>query len=126
MSERQRPDGYDALPARFKKYIDALERQVNGLLASRPSATATDIKVVNYDAKSGEETYLPTRTRLDLTLRLPQCVEQPKSRSRAASERHVQVYISKDGESVELYGEDALCVLPDISNVVRIQPRWRP
>jgi len=106
-----RPDGYDALPRRFKDYVQALEDQVATLKRDAPTTVKTSIRIKNY-LRAGPDgnlddgsTYLADGTRLEFTI----------------NRERFDVYANEEG--LEIMGSNALAVLPQVSNVVTIIPR---
>ena len=62
--QRERPDGYEALPKRFRDYIGQLETRLRSLSDSLPTRALTCIEVVDYFASDNERVYLPDKTKL--------------------------------------------------------------
>jgi hypothetical protein len=103
-----RPDGFDALPRRFRDYIAKLESEVDGLLKSRPTLTPTGLRVIDYS--SDTSTWLPDGTRLEFTVQGAKRLEE------------IRVYATRRGIEVNC-STSGLAVLPGVSNVVEIVPR---
>lgn len=102
------PDGYDALPKRFKLYIRQLEDRVTSLERSQPSATPSRVHVIDYLSQT--KTYLPDATRLVFTVKNDE----------------FEVLHSEDHDGIEIRSSrHGLAVLPGVSNVVYIVVRER-
>jgi hypothetical protein len=98
----ERPEGYDALPRRFKDYINALEERVRTLRSAMPSQAPTGLRIETYD-RSGQEVYLPDRTRLEFSI----------------GQERFNVCAEDDG--LEIGSERSrLLILPGVSNRITI------
>lgn len=105
----KRPDGYDALPKRFKDYIGQLESRVCALQSDRPTDRETRIRIVNVMARHHKEreTYLPDKTTIAFKV----------------GKGWIEARVAEGlrGDVLELRGEwGGLAVYPSSSNVVHV------
>lgn len=107
MTDTKRPDGFDALPARFKRYIADIETRERELRKALPSATKTAVRMVNYMDKAAE-VYLPSDSRIAFSV----------------GRTEFLVQLADDGIEVrtDLSG---LMIEPNVSNSVLIKERKR-
>ena len=115
---KERPDGYDALPKRFKDYIRQLEDEIHGLKASQPVKERTRIHVVDHMAahEGRAPYYLPDKTRFAYHLR-------SNAKERGGGESMVVSLAERvRGEKVlEIHAEwNGIAVYPHSGNVVHI------
>lgn len=109
MSETERPEGFEALPKRFKQYIGAIESKMHAMQKERPSQK-TNVQLVDY-AQREDGLYLPN----DCTIRFTVKGSQLDVSSRRT-----------DGEGLEVSAVgDSLMIYPQVSNVVTLLPRKR-
>lgn len=103
--EPSRPDGYDALPKRFKDYIRKIETDLRSVREQLPVKTKTNVCVKS--GLQGEPAYLPNDVEVQWTL---------------ADGNPVSVEFSRheNGEQITVNGWTALIVIPEVSNSVRI------
>lgn len=113
--QRTRPDGFDALPKRFRDYVRNLEDAISGLEATRPGIERTRVSVVDYSSSGGDDAqFLGENLRLRFDM----------SRDGTAGDRvHIEVRLARDGEGVEVTGSESLIVAPNVSNVVHVMLR---
>ena len=111
-----RPDGYDALPKRFKDYIRKVENTLTVFEKARPTQR-TRVRTVEY-LNEGAAINLADRVRIEFDIR-------PKQQRRTEPDYdRIHVRLSDDGRGVEVSGYNGrLCVLPDVSNCVTIVSR---
>ena len=110
MTETQRPDGYDALPKRFKDYIRQMEGELHSARASQLVSTPTRVKIADYSARHDDkpEVYLPDRTRLAF-------------RVGRSSWAWIEVrHTDQAPDAIEVSSSRGLVVYPGVSNVVYV------
>lgn len=105
-----RPDGYDALPKRFKDYIRKLEYNVGMLQGRLPKTEPTNVCIKEYDSLRGVEakTYLADNAAVEFTVGKERFVAQRKA----------------DGLEVRTEW-NGLMVRPEVTNVITVVTRER-
>lgn len=102
-----RPAGYDALPKRFKDYINQMESELNSLQRVLDAEGETRVALESY-SRSFTKRYLPDDARIVFTL------ERAGGR-----QAHVEVQIDRRRGSAGLAvssPDGRLVVLPEVSN----------
>lgn len=105
----ERPADYDRLPARFRKYIDALESELRAFRQAQLSQTKSRISIQPIRLHNGTEqaaTYLP---------------EGEAVRFRLGDMDHdIEVRLANDAQRIEVRGWRQLRCYPKSGNEVQI------
>lgn len=112
---KKRPDGYDALPKRFKDYIRQMESEIDSLEKARPVKEPTRVKIADFSARhdNREEQHFPDNTRIGFALH-----------GLGAAARWIDVRLTerwpRDGLMLEVSGENAIFIHPGVSNQIYV------
>jgi hypothetical protein len=98
------PPDLKKLPQRFQRYIGLLRDRVHTLERLAPSDEKTLVSIVSR-GREEERAYFKNSSRLRFEL---------------SGGRTIEVKLDPEGECIEIYGEQALAVWPNVSNVVRV------
>jgi hypothetical protein len=118
MSIPQRPDGFEDLPKRFKKYVDVIESKLSAYESDRASQQISRVKIASLGRLFGN-----TEEHLRHSAKVGFCLA-PDGAEIGSSQDWVKAYLQQDAAGnyvVEIYGENGqLLVKPATSNVIQI------
>lgn len=102
-----RPEGFDALPKRFKNYIRRVEGERDRIKAQQPTTTKTKVWIASHGPR-GTEAYLPTESRIRFKI--------------GPDDHHtVECFIEKQQPNrLRLYGGDWLAIVPESGNTASV------
>jgi hypothetical protein len=121
-AERERPDGYDKQPKRFKDYVAALESEITSLKKALPSAQPTRVRIADHSARHDgrPEQHLPTDSRIEFR------IDEDEARPNESRWISAKLADSPHGRALELHADwDGLVIYPATSNVVFVGPGKR-
>ena len=120
MAERQRPEGFDKLPARFKDYVRTLDNEIATLEDRLPVAGQTRCRLVDRLplARGGSEMHMPDATEVAYLLD----PLRPVHGGWVSIRIGLDALGARHGDLMEVRGDDGLMVIPSVSNVVYIGP----
>jgi hypothetical protein len=102
-----RPDGFDALPKRFKAYIQRVEGDRDRLKSQLPTTTKTKVWIASHGPK-GSEAYLPSDSRIRFKIG-------------PADNHTVECYVDRHQPNrLRLYGGDWLAIVPESGNTASV------
>lgn len=106
-AESKRPDGYDALPKRFKDYVRKIEDDYRSLREKQPVADGTRTRVALKPYGRSDDVFLPSDSRVVFFL---------------ADGNEIEIKTSEynDYEQLEVKANSALIVIPEVSNTLRL------
>lgn len=109
-----RPDGYDALPRRFREYVAKMERELQTFREMNSAVAGSRIVLRAYD---GSEQFISE----SLSVR----IYTGKAEPGAWNSRWVEVKLDRrwGDDGVEVSGGEPLLIYPEVSNVFVVKPR---
>ncbi len=108
-----RPEGWDALPKRFKDLVVGLEAERDALLAVLPTTQKTNVRVRTYRNRGDSDIYLPDGSRVEFTI---------PSTGKGIPSFEVEVDVH-DG-AFRVRSVHGMVVIPEVTNSLSIVSRY--